>query len=144
MARDDLIERINTVEECYEFMLAYAAQGLDAEGARRSGGELRDYLERAEGALGGLADLVAAVVEGDGAELAEQFRAFNEVLDRDARSTLAAIRLVLAQPAISSQLIDNLNASIHLRALLTDLFLIDELLKLGVGESSPPARSGPV
>jgi hypothetical protein len=27
-------------------------------------------------------------------------------------------------------LIDNLNASIHLRALLTDLFLIDEILKL--------------
>jgi hypothetical protein len=32
------------------------------------------------------------------------------------------------QPAISSQLIDNLNASTHLRALLTDLFLIGEIL----------------
>ena len=41
----------------------------------------------------------------------------------------AAVHLVLAQPAISSQLVDNLNASIHLRALLTDLFLIDEVLK---------------
>ena len=38
-------------------------------------------------------------------------------------------RLGLAQPSISSQLIDNLNASIHVRALLTDLFLIDEILK---------------
>jgi hypothetical protein len=37
--------------------------------------------------------------------------------------------LVLSQATISSQLIDNLNASIHLRALLTDLFLIDEILK---------------
>jgi hypothetical protein len=52
------------------------------------------------------------------------------VLDRDAQDSLAAIELVLAQPVISSQLIDNLNASIHLRALLTDLFLIDEILKL--------------
>jgi len=26
-------------------------------------------------------------------------------------------------------MVDNLNASIHLRALLTDLFLIDEVLK---------------
>jgi len=50
-------------------------------------------------------------------------------LERDARDSLAAIQLVLAQPTISSQLIDNLNASIHLRALLTDLFLIDEILK---------------
>jgi hypothetical protein len=51
------------------------------------------------------------------------------VLDRDARDAQAAVRLVLAQPVISSQLVDNLNASIHLRALLTDLFLIDEALK---------------
>ena len=40
------------------------------------------------------------------------------------------MQLVLAQPSISSQLVDNLNASIHLRALLTDLFLLDEVLKL--------------
>ena len=37
--------------------------------------------------------------------------------------------LVLARADISSQLIDNLNASIHLRALLTDLFVVDEVLK---------------
>jgi hypothetical protein len=52
------------------------------------------------------------------------------VVARDARDASAAIRLVLAQPSISSQLVDNLNASIHLRALLTDLFLIDEVLKV--------------
>ena len=51
------------------------------------------------------------------------------MLDRDARDSLAAIELVLAQPVISSQLIDNLNASIHLRALLTDLFLVSEILR---------------
>ena len=51
------------------------------------------------------------------------------MIDRDARDAQAAVRLVLAQPSISSQLVDNLNASIHLRALLTDLFLIDEVFK---------------
>ena len=45
------------------------------------------------------------------------------------RIALAAIRLVLAKADISSQLVDNLNASIHLRALLTDLFVVDEALK---------------
>jgi hypothetical protein len=34
---------------------------------------------------------------------------------------------VLSKPDISSQLVDNLNASIHLRAVLTDIFLLDEL-----------------
>jgi hypothetical protein len=51
------------------------------------------------------------------------------VLDRDARDSLAAIELVLAQPSISSQLVDNLNASVHLRTLLTDLFLVGEILR---------------
>jgi hypothetical protein len=39
------------------------------------------------------------------------------------------VRLVLARADIGSQLVDNLNASIHLRALLTDLFVVDEALK---------------
>jgi hypothetical protein len=40
--------------------------------------------------------------------------------------------MVVAQPVITSQTIDNLNANIHVRALLTDLFLIDEILKAHV------------
>jgi hypothetical protein len=51
-------------------------------------------------------------------------------LQHDAQDSLAALEVVLAQPAISSQLIDNLNASIHLRALLTDLFLIGEVFSM--------------
>jgi len=68
-------------------------------------------------------------VREEGLEPAGKYVAFFAVLDRDSRDSLAAIELVLAQPALSSQLIDNLNASIHLRALLTDLFLLDEILK---------------
>jgi hypothetical protein len=37
--------------------------------------------------------------------------------------------------------IDNLNASIHLRALLTDLFLVDELLKIQHRAADPVAIS---
>ena len=108
-----LAERCNTIEECYEFMLAYAAQGV------ADGTEVREYLTRAATALTGLGQIARH-------ELASPFVA---VLDRDANDALAAVELALAQPAISSQLVDNLNASIHLRALLTDLFLIDEVLK---------------
>jgi hypothetical protein len=61
-------------------------------------------------------------------EALERSRKFVSVLDRDASDSLAAIEMVLGQPVISSQLIDNLNASIHLRALLTDLFLISEVI----------------
>jgi hypothetical protein len=122
-------ERCNAVEECYEFMLAYAAQGLPTDQGSQSGGQVREFLDRAVKALEGLAESCATAVKEEGLEPAERYQAFFAVLDRDARDSLAAIELVLAQPAVSSQLIDNLNASIHLRALLTDLFLVGEILR---------------
>jgi hypothetical protein len=126
--RDDLIRRCHAIEECYEFMLAYAAQGLPGDAGSQSGGELRGYLNRAVDALTGLSAAASAIV-GTAAADDGRYDAFLAVLDRDARDALAAVRLVQAQPSISSQLVDNLNASIHLRALLTDLFLLDEILK---------------
>jgi hypothetical protein len=117
------------MEECYEFMLAYAAQGLRTDEGSKSGGQVREFLQRAVTALTGLAEVCTVAVREEGLERAEKYAAFLAVLDRDSRDSLAAIELVLAQPVISSQLIDNLNASIHLRALLTDLFLLDEILR---------------
>ena len=125
----EISNRCNAVEECYEFLLAYAAQGLPTEQSSKSGGQVREFLHSAVKALAGLAETCAMAVKEEGLEPAEKYLAFFAVLDRDARDSLAAIELVLAQPAISSQLIDNLNASIHLRALLTDLFLLGEILR---------------
>lgn len=121
---DEISARCDAIEKCYEFMLAYAGQGLAGEG-----GQVRGYLERAADAVAGIAEAYAATVKKEDLEPWESYRAFLSVLERDAEDSLAAILLVLAQATISSQLIDNLNASIHLRALLTDLFLIDEILK---------------
>ncbi len=122
-------ERCDAIEECYEFMLAYAGQGLASDEGSQSGGQLREFLGRAAQALTGMAESCAEAVEEEGLEPAGKYQAFIAVLDRDAHDSLAALELVLAQSVISSQLIDNLNASIHLRALLTDLFLFDEILK---------------
>jgi hypothetical protein len=113
-------ERCDAIEECYEFMLAYAAQGLPTDAGSESGGRIREFVGRA-------AEAVTALIAERDVEPAAPHRAFLAVLDRDARDSLAALELVLSQPSISSQLIDNLNASIHLRALLTDLFLLGEI-----------------
>ena len=134
--REELQRRCGTIEEAYEFMLAYAAQGIQIDAGSQSGGQLREFLTRAATALTGLGDLFTSLSDEGGLAPAGPYRAYGAVLDRDARDSLAAVELVLGQPSISSQLIDNLNASIHLRALLTDLFLIDELLK-----SQPAARN---
>jgi len=118
-----LAERIEAIEQAYELMLAYAAQGRQDDADDSS--SIRRFLQRADAALDGLASCLQEVVETQ----AQAFADFIVVLEDDARRTRAALRLVLAQKALSSQLIDNLNASIHIRALLTDIFLIDETLK---------------
>jgi hypothetical protein len=125
----EVLDRFEVIEECHEFMLAYAAQGLSSDQGSESGRQVREFLNRAVEALGGLAQLCATamVVESFEAEL--RLAAFLAVLDRDARDSLAAIEPVLALPSISSQLIDNLNASMHLRALLTDVFLLGDVLR---------------
>jgi|SRR5580700_3364655 hypothetical protein len=138
----DVSERCNTIEECYEFMLAYAAQGLPSDEGSQSDGQIREYLARAERAISGLAKSCATAVKQERFEPAERYQAFFSVLARDAHDSLAAIELVLAQRAISSQLIDNLNASIHLRALLTDLFLLSEIANTPRRAAEPMASGG--
>jgi hypothetical protein len=128
--RQALQARTDDIEQAYEYFLGYAAQGLPTE----SGGgiQIRDYLKKLDAALDGLGVFFAGLVAALKLDAAT-YRPFIEVIDRDARDSQAAVRLVLAQPSIHSQLIDNLNANIHVRALLTDLFLIDEALKPHAG-----------
>jgi hypothetical protein len=124
LAHDEVKSRIDTIEESYEFFLAYAAQGLTSDQGAKAGGQLRDFLGKLDHALDGLADdLAGAAVEPEDA-----WTEMVSVVRADAHAAHAAVRLVADRPGISSQLIDNLNANIHLRALLTDLFLVDDLL----------------
>jgi hypothetical protein len=118
--------RIDAIEESYEFFLAYAAQGLTTDQGAKAGGQLREFLAKTDRALDGLADAIQAAC--DGREPAGPWADLVDVVRHDARAALAAVRLVSARDGVSSQLVDNLNASVHLRALLTDLFLVDDLI----------------
>ena len=138
--KTELKDRCSRIEESYEFMLAYAAQGLRTEPGGGSGSQIRTTLVICDRALSGLADVFTQIVRGDGLQPAASYDKFIAVLERDANDAQAAIQLVLAQSSISSQMVDNLNASIHLRALLTDLFLIDEIVR-PEGVSVPSANA---
>ena len=133
--RTDLDRRIEAIESGYEFMLAYAAQGRDTDKGAAAGRNVREFLEGMAAALDGLGAVVAACAKAVDVELEQTAGPFLAAVDADARVARGAVGLVLSRPDISSQLIDNLNASIHLRALLTDLFVIDESLKTHVRAS---------
>jgi hypothetical protein len=142
MALEDLVERCDVIEECYEFMLAYAAQGLTRDSGSAAGEQLRDLLGRTVKSLAGLPGAYKSAISQSNLQPAARHEAFLAVIERDCGDALAAMELVLAQPSISSQLVDNLNASIHLRALLTDLFLLDEIAKLHPSTADRPISAG--
>lgn len=121
-----LAERIEAVERAYEYMLAYAAQGRRSENEGGMSSNVRELLEKAENAADGLASMSLAELSAAGSKA---HAGFLDVLKADAGRARAMFALVLIQPAISSQLVDNLNASTHVRALLTDLFVLGETLK---------------
>jgi hypothetical protein len=123
-----LADRIETIEQAYEYMLDYAGQdrASDSDGGPT---EIRAHLRRAEEAMAAIAQLpLAGLGAPDAAATRPTYEAFLAVLREDAGKSREAIGLALAQPVISSRLIDNLSGLIHVRALLTDLFLIDETL----------------
>ncbi|WP_425153538.1 hypothetical protein [Candidatus Palauibacter sp.] len=128
MNRTDLKAHIEALEKAYEFFLSYAALGAEGEEASKVGGQLREFLGQGDAALSALADDLHGLLEVEGLEPAGAYRDVIDVTSADAAKARAAVRLVLAQETISSQLIDNLNASTHLRALLTDLFLLDDVV----------------
>jgi hypothetical protein len=122
-----LAEAIDVIEEAYELMLAYAAQGRRPQDDDAGSG-IRDRLARAQAALAVIAAAkLEDVATGSGAGATAEFL---DVVRQDAERARAAFAFVSAQSAIGSQIIDNLNASTHVRTLLTDLFLLDEALKI--------------
>jgi hypothetical protein len=115
--------RIEIIESSYEYMLAFAAQGRETDEGMAAGTSARETLSELSMAL---ADLGESVID---IEPVMAMQEFAQTLAADAAHARRAVELVLSRPRISSQLVDNLNATIHLRSVLTDLFLIDEALK---------------
>jgi len=123
--QNELVQRIDAIERAYEYLLAYAAQGRTEE----AGSDARPMLEQMYASLDGLGALARSALSAGSSAGGADFESFLTALDRDASVARGAVGLVLSRAKISSLLVDNLNASVHVRALLTDLFLLEQALK---------------
>ncbi len=115
-----LTGRIEVIERGYEYLLAYAAQGRQDD----AGTELRATLVQMHAALTDMQGSIRAAFAGVPAP--SGVTDFTDAVERDVKAARGAIGVVLSRSKIASLLVDNLNASVHLRALLTDLFLIEQ------------------
>lgn len=115
-------QNIEIVEEAYEFMLAYAAQGRTEEGAGADGAHIRTFLERFAEAAGAIRSQTEVLIAGgapDGGALLDSFQ-------RDSDIVLSVLHLLLGRDSISSEMVDNTNGLIVMRSYLTTLFFIDK------------------
>jgi hypothetical protein len=137
------LEHIKThcdaIEEWYEFMLAFAAQGIADDRESPHGSQLRQLLAGAIDAASKLPASYSAMAASVPPASRQKYMNFLDVLKRDTANALAAMELVLVQAKISSQLVDNLNASLHVRTLLTDVFLLDEIAQVWGGIHCVPS-----
>lgn len=120
MNEGGLAARIEVIERGYEYLLAYAAQGRQDDATT----ELRPTLTAMHAALSTLTGTVAQTFAGLDPD--HGIDAFLDAVEHDVTLARGAIGLVLSRERIPSLLVDNLNASVHLRALLTDLFLLEQ------------------
>ncbi len=119
MTESSILESaIETIESGYEFLLAYAAQGRPA-GVESGPGP------HAQPTIQGMATAMQSLIDA----FDSSSDPFEKVIADDCAKASAALNFILKQNKIGSEMVDNLNASIHLRAVLTDLFLYSEVLK---------------
>ena len=114
-------ENIELVEEAYEYMLAYAAQGRADEGAGPDGAHIRTFLVQ----LNEATDNILAVMD-DVHAISPNSSAFFEALKSDAATVKSVMSIMLGKDNVSSEMIDNANGLISVRSYLTALFFIDK------------------
>lgn len=124
---------IETIESGYEFLLAYAAQGRPAAVETGPGPHARPTIQN-------MAEAMASIAK----QFVESSDSFEAVIANDCLNAGAALEFILLQNKVGSEMVDNLNASIHLRAVLTDLFLYSEVLKPTTPEELAESAAGVV
>ena len=114
---------IERIEEAYEFMLAYAAQGRGDEGAGPDGAHIRTFLTQFEEAVTAIVGKLDTVPGAD-----DEAAAFLAALKADSAIVSSVLRSMLARDNISSEVVDNANGLISVRSYLTGLFFLDKSL----------------
>ena len=114
---------IERIEEAYEFMLAYAAQGRSDEGAGPDGAHIRTFLAQFDSALAAILGELDSVPGAEG-----EARAFLDALRADSAIVASVLTSMLARDQITSEVVDNANGLISVRSYLTALFFLDKAL----------------
>ncbi|MGB0575385.1 MAG: hypothetical protein ACPGPC_04405 [Alphaproteobacteria bacterium] len=116
-------KNIEQIEEAYEYMLAYAAQGRADEGAGPDGAHIRTFLVQFIDAT----DKILATSDDLNATPPVS-KAFVDALKKDAETVKSVMSIMLGKDNVSSEMVDNANGLISVRSYLTALFFVDKAI----------------
>ena len=119
----ELRSAIDDVEEAYEFMLAYAAQGRQTEADTGGESQIRGFLQRFRAGLDVFSNHTAVLLP-DGGTTSAYAAHFN----RDTQTMKSILDMLIASSNITSDMIDNTNGMIAVRSFLTNMFFVDQVL----------------
>ena len=117
----EIRKNIELVEEAYEFMLAYAAQGRADEGAGPDGAHIRTFLTQFSEATDNIINELDNLTEAGGT-----METFIKTAKTDADTVKSVLAIMLQKENVSSEMVDNANGLITVRSYLTALFFIDK------------------
>ena len=112
---------IDRIEDAYEFMIAYAAQGRRLETNDDGPSKIRAAIS---------AFLISIQeIEATGlTKINEDAKAFEQRFIDDMLVVKNGLQLLEAKTSISSDMVDNTNALLSMRSFLTSIFFIDQVL----------------
>ena len=112
-------DSLEIIEESYEFLLTYGAQGRKHETEDKGPSKIRECLRLFENALEKIQDVDLSVFANDISDFNKRF------LD-DLQVVRSILKSLLELPVITSDMIDNTNGLIVIRSVMTSLFFIDQ------------------
>ena len=126
---EDYQEGVNDAEEAYEYMIAYAGQGIGREVRMTQVNQIREYLEQLVEGLTQAIEAAGEIPEEFDVDGIEHYEPVIEELERELVEATDILNLLIAQDRITSQQVDNLNGMSVFQSVLMKLFFLEEVTK---------------
>jgi len=130
MTDDSVVElqgHIESAEEAYEFLIAYAGRGLDRNQPPGTSEEVRDTLEKLGEAMADAHEAAGAVADEHDLEGEAHYASMLSRMGEEIDEARIIVSLLSAQDRITSAQVDNMNGMSVFQSVMMKFFFLDEL-----------------
>lgn len=128
---------VTRAEEAYEFMIAYAGQGIGREIPEKKSDDVREYIIQLEGALHDAHEAASAIGDTHEIDGAEQYEGMLADMAAELDEASTILDLLAAQDRVTSAQVDNINGMSVFQSVMMKLFFIDDLTEHHVFPDDP-------